>query len=215
MINFTPMIDLKANWINLVKKHNTDELLADKIFSELMSAYDEDGRHYHNSVHISKMLACAERWKEKANDHDALSFTIWYHDVVYNALKSDNEERSADVAENDLRRIGYPQEKIDKVKEMILRTKKHTEWSNDDADTALLLDLDLAILGAERSEYEEYRQQVRKEYGWVPGIMYNRGRRNVLQQFLDAEHIYRLQEFRNTLEEKARENLRFEIQQLS
>lgn len=209
------MINLKEFWTALVKNYTADEQLAKKIFAELMIAYNDDGRHYHNSEHISKMLEGAEKWKQLSHDHDALCFAIWYHDVVYNAMKSDNEERSADVAENDLRRIGYPQHKIDKVKEMILRTKKHTEWRNDDADTSLLLDLDLAILGAEPSVYEEYTKQVRKEYGWVPGIMYRRGRRYVLQQFLDAEHIYRLNEFRNALEEKARENLLYEIEQLS
>lgn len=135
--------------------------------------------------------------------------------MIYNSLRHDNEEKSAEVTGSVLSKINYPSDKIEKVKQMIVRTKEHMKEANDDHDTQILLDLDLAILGADPKRYKEYTKQVRDEYGWVPGMMYRNGRKKVLRQFLDAERIYKTQELHEKLEERARENLRNELQELS
>lgn len=205
------MNDLHKMWQELLRSYTRDEQLMESLFSDIERSYSGKDRHYHNLQHIFTMLKGAEAMEERADDYDALRFAIWYHDIVYNSLKHDNEEKSADAAEEALSKLEYPPGKIAKVKHMILRTKKHMEKENDDIDTSILLDLDLSILGTGRERYKEYMQQVRDEYGWVPGIMYRQGRKKVLQMFLDAENIYRLDEFKQRFEAKARENLRYEL----
>ena len=78
----------------------------------------------------------------------------------------------------------------------------------------LLVDIDLAILGADRPRFEEYEQQVREEYGWVPWFIYRRKRREVLSEFLNRSSIYSTPELHAALEQQARANLAYSLQQL-
>ena len=209
------MNTLRDKWFALASKFSDDKALLQSLYDGLLKKYTGSSRHYHNIRHIEAMLDGADGSSSLTEDMDSLLFAIWYHDVIYNSLKSDNEELSAGEAEKALKKMNYPVDKIAKVHHMILRTKKHMEKVNDDKDTQLLLDLDLVILGADREKYIEYTRQVRKEYSWVPDLMYKPGRRKVLQQFLDAESIYKLDLFKEKYESKARENLLWEINELS
>lgn len=76
-----------------------------------------------------------------------------------------------------------------------------------DPDARLLVDIDLAILGAAPARFAEYDAQVRTEYRWVPGWLYRRKRKQVLAGFLARLAIYGTDRFRARLEERARENL--------
>jgi predicted metal-dependent HD superfamily phosphohydrolase len=71
----------------------------------------------------------------------------------------------------------------------------------------LMIDIDLAILGAPRLRFDEYEAQIRAEYGWVPGFIFRRKRREVLSEFLARDPIYSTPALRNELEAQARENL--------
>ena len=77
----------------------------------------------------------------------------------------------------------------------------------DGADAQLLVDIDLSILGADEATYRQFEQDVRREYKWVPGPLFRRTRRKILQSFLDRQSIYSTAAFRDRLEEPARRNL--------
>ncbi|MBT9552193.1 MAG: hypothetical protein IV088_15195 [Hydrogenophaga sp.] len=51
-------------------------------------------------------------------------------------------------------------------------------------DARRLVDIDLAILGADPARFAEYDAQVREEYRWVPNWLYRCKRREVLAGFL-------------------------------
>jgi predicted metal-dependent HD superfamily phosphohydrolase len=51
--------------------------------------------------------------------------------------------------------------------------------------------VDLSILGAETPRFDQYEQQVRDEYGWVPGPIYRHKRKAILESFL-ARSLARL-----------------------
>jgi predicted metal-dependent HD superfamily phosphohydrolase len=51
-------------------------------------------------------------------------------------------------------------------------------------DQEVLVDIDLSILGATPARFDEYEQQVRAEYAWVPEFLFRRKRRAILGQFL-------------------------------
>ena len=75
-------------------------------------------------------------------------------------------------------------------------------------DARLLVDIDLAILGADPERFAEYDAQVRAEYAWVPWPIYGIKRKQVLQGFLQRQAIYATPYFHARLEQQARANLR-------
>jgi predicted metal-dependent HD superfamily phosphohydrolase len=76
-----------------------------------------------------------------------------------------------------------------------------------DVDTQLLLDIDLAILGAAPERFAAYESQIRAEYAHVPEADFRSGRAQVLSGFLARPRIYATAAFHDALEHRARENL--------
>lgn len=95
---------------------------------------------------------------------------------------------------------------------MIHATKSHDVESGD---AALLVDIDLGILGAAPSVFENYDQAIRLEYGWVPETHYRLGRAQILRTFLDRDVIFKTPRIRDQLEEQARENLARKLHELA
>ncbi len=204
---------VKSAWESLCTRYTTNKTLVAQLWHELKSAYTAKSRHYHTLDHIAYMLKLAERHKPESRDFDLLLFAIFYHDVVYSATRSDNEVKSAALAVTRLQSLGVPECKQEMAREMILATKSHQ--TSPHSLTNLLIDLDLAILGADQERYDWYSQGVRKEYSIYPDLLYKPGRRKVLQHFLEQPHIYKTPAFREFFEEKARENLQRELTQYS
>ncbi len=74
-------------------------------------------------------------------------------------------------------------------------------------DEALLLDVDLAILGAPPVVFDVYEAQIGAEYSSVPEPVRRSRRQRILQGFLDRERIFHSEYFGNRLEAQARINL--------
>lgn len=192
--------------------YSEDTSLINGMFDELLKCYSSSRRYYHDMTHIISLLKLWESNKNRLADEEIIYLSIWFHDAVYDSWKSDNEERSADMAEQFLKSINYPEHRIVKVVEYILATKTHE--SNGDSDLNFFLDFDLSILGSEETIYDIYTQQIRDEYSFYPGFMYNRGRRKVLKAFLEKDFIYKTEEFRAGLEKQAKENIQRELDTL-
>ena len=148
--------------------------------------------------------------KDLIEDFDVVLFSLFYHDVIYNSSKKDNEERSADLARERMQTLGFSEERILKCVAQILETKGHS--ISEDKDTNFFTDADLSILGLDWNLYSEYAQNVRKEYNSYPTIIYKMGRRKVLKHFLGMERIFKTDYFFEKFEDLARENLRKELQ---
>ena len=82
-------------------------------------------------------------------------------------------------------------------------------------DAELVVDIDLATLGADEERFEAYDRDVRKEYAWVPGFLYRRKRREVLQAFLERPRIYATNAAHAELEAPARRNLTAALSRLA
>jgi predicted metal-dependent HD superfamily phosphohydrolase len=95
------------------------------------------------------------------------------------------------------------------VASLILATNTHDP--GEDTDARVLIDSDLAILGADEAAHQNCSGQIRKGYAWVPEPEYLKGRRAVLESFLTRPRIYGLLV---DLEELARRNLAPEISAL-
>lgn len=202
-------MDIKHIFTALVLRHTTNTEMTEKLWHEIEKAYTAKGRYYHNLTHLENMYAQLESVKDLVSDWDALLFSLFYHDVVYDASKKNNEEKSADFAVKRLVEINYPQEKISLCHEQIMATKQHSLSAN--ADTNLLTDADLSILGAPWASYEAYSSNVRREYSIYPDFLYKPGRRKALVHFLEMETIFKTEYFKTRFEAAARENIRLEI----
>lgn len=201
--------NLKNRWYNLTLNYTSDLVLIEELWVEIVKNYSAKSRHYHNLDHLEYMLRFAFEYKSEITDFNTLLFSIFYHDIIYNAKRSDNELKSAQLASDRLNRLGLKSDQINTCYEQILATKEHADGV--EIDTQFLLDFDLAILGDEPEKYVEYTKKIRKEYAIYPDFMYNRGRRKVLRHFLGMDSIFKTNEFKINFEERARENLRIEL----
>ncbi|RYD98920.1 MAG: hypothetical protein EOP54_05985 [Sphingobacteriales bacterium] len=205
------MINSAARFYNIAGNFTKEEQLVTACWDEIETAYNLPERHYHTLTHIEQMLDLLDEVKEACSDLVSLQLAVFYHDIVYDAQRNDNEVQSAAIARKRLTELGY--EPVEKVVTLILATQKHE--SSGDTDRNYLLDTDLVILGAERSRYEAYARQVREEYRIYPDEVYNPGRVQVLQHFLYSARIFKTDYFYHKLEGAARFNLRNEIELLS
>ena len=175
----------------------------------LLDAWAEPQRHYHTPQHLRECLALLEPALHLARRPGEVELALWFHDAVYDPQGKDNETRSADWACEALAQAGADGEVRQRVRALIMATCHDAEPT--DPDARLLVDIDLAILGADPARFAEYGAQVREEYRWVPGWLYRRKRKEVLAGFLDRPAIYGTAWFRERFEVRARENLKSSV----
>ena len=205
-----PTTSLAARWHALTAPLLPDAARREAVFQELAAAYSAPTRHYHTLQHIENLLNRLEPLPLR--DAPVVLLAVWFHDVVYEALRSDNERRSAAQALAFLRETSLEPARQQRVAYLIERTADHTlPQPPDDEDLLLFLDADLSILGASEGDYQTYAAQVRREYRLVPDMLYRPGRRKVLARLLAAPVLFRTPAMRAELDAAARRNLAAEI----
>ncbi|MCI5167824.1 MAG: N-methyl-D-aspartate receptor NMDAR2C subunit [Candidatus Electrothrix sp. GM3_4] len=181
------------------------------IFEELKAVYTEPGRYYHTDKHVGECLTHLQLLRHQATRPAEIEVALWFHDAVYDTRRPDNEERSAEWAVKFLGASKVGQAIRELVARLIMVTQTHALY---DADTALMTDIDLSILGAQPHVFEQYDTDIRREYSWIPGEQFRRGRIQVLNNFLERAEIYKTSYFLAKYEQQARLNLRRKIEQL-
>lgn len=180
----------------------------------LEAAYATPARAYHNLQHVAEVLrhydavAAGPGWMQPAEVYLA----VLYHDAIYEAGRSDNESRSADLAIEHIA-CWLPDVGIEaaRVAELILLTARHGRFSPGDVDrdAALFLDCDMAIVGAGPAVFDAYDRGIAAEYrGHVPAWVFKLNRRRFLKGLLGRERIYLSEFFHARLDAQARINLR-------
>jgi predicted metal-dependent HD superfamily phosphohydrolase len=183
------------------------------IFTHLAAAYAEPGRAYHTAEHIRDCLIQLDQSRDIARRPDEVEAAVWFHDAVYLPGASDNEDRSARLAQTALLACAVPLEVSRRVADLVLATRHLTLPREPDGQ--LLCDIDLSILGREPEIFDEFERRIRREYAWVPEPTYRRNRTEVLVGFLRRRSIYQTEYFRARYEEQARANLKRVIADLS
>jgi len=184
-------------------------------FTRIKSAYSESHRAYHTLQHLSECFDKLDRAvATKIFQKTALAeAALWYHDVIYQPMAKDNEQRSAEWAVRFLTQSGVGDEDCRLVSSLIMATR-HAE--DPRAIThQLVVDIDLSILGAAPARFDEYERQVWEEYKWIPWFVYKKKRRELLKRFLDKPGIYATKIFHDEYERQARENLKRSLAKLS
>lgn len=182
------------------------------LMQKLVAAYEEPQRKYHTLQHLTECLSLFSLHLKIAVEPAEVEAALWFHDAIYDVTAHDNEARSASWAVEALSAAGVGEERVERVGQHIMATR-HAVLPQG-IDQQLLVDIDLAILGASRTRFEEYENQVRAEYAWVPEPLFRQKRAEVLAEFLARQPLYNTAPLRAALEGQARENLAYSLQQL-
>lgn len=201
---------LRERWTRLLSGLGGDAPAGEAVFADLQARYSASERHYHTLDHIFAVLETVRELGGTAKETPALVLAAWFHDVIYDSRASDNEERSAAHARALLQPLGVTEAILAEMERLILLTKSHTPSSHDRTGQ-ILVDADLAILGAAEADYDAYAQAIRREYAWVAETAYRSGRLAVLERFLQQPRLYATNEMFTRLESAARRNLQREI----
>ncbi|MFC3573106.1 hypothetical protein ACFOZ0_07405 [Streptomyces yaanensis] len=180
----------------------------------LLARWQEPQRRYHTLAHLTAVLDHVDVLETYADDPDVVRLAAWFHDAVYLPDRSENEERSARLAERALPEAGVPPRKTAEVARLVRLTVTH-DPAEGDRDGQVLCDADLAILAAPPSAYAAYTAAVREEYHFVPNDAFRTGRAAILGQLLDLPRLFRTPYGAAEWEATARYNLRSELDLLT
>jgi predicted metal-dependent HD superfamily phosphohydrolase len=203
---------LEKRWIFLMTRL-TGRAPHPDIFTKLVTAYSEPHRHYHNQDHIALCLQELDKNADLAEFPDIIEFALWLHDSVYDTAAHDNEIKSAEWASDILTISGCGSSVSDTVHALILDTAHGARPLSKDG--ALIVDIDLCILGKSRDIFDDYESAIRQEYIWVPEELYKKGRADVLTGFLERPRIYYTDRIEAEYGETARENLKHSLAMLN
>lgn len=178
-------------------------------FQHLATLYQTPPRAYHNLSHILACLDLLSEFRHVSTDIDAAEAALWFHDCIYTPGRPDNEARSAQVASEMAADLGFDQPARDQIASWILATRHTTLPAS--ATEALILDIDMSILGANPADYDAYAAAIRTEFSFVSDAEFAAGRAKFLRGLLARPAIYFLPEFAMRFHLAARSNITREL----
>lgn len=191
---------------------------AQALWQDIAMRYDKPQRAYHTLSHIEQLFVQFESIKHHLSESHIVALALYYHDVIYDPTRPDNELQSAEYAVDALSPYLRPEQCQD-IYALIMITANHQIDESVDSvkysDAAYLLDMDLSILGAPWSTYEQYSRAIRQEYAHVADDNYHDGRTAVLRGLLAHPKLYLTDYYYSQLEAQARDNINRELTSLA
>ena len=179
---------------------------------ELLARYAEPHRAYHTWEHLRECFATLDPVRSLAQRPGEVELALWFHDAVYDPQRHDNEAQSADWLAREVTAVGAEPALPKRLRGLVLATRHHEPPPAGDA--ALLVDVDLAILGAEPARFDQYEQQIRAEYGFVPEAAFRAARAQILERMLARPRLFATDVLAAQLESPARANLQRSLARL-
>ena len=177
----------------------------DDTLASLLAHWAQAHRRYHTLQHLRECLASFDAHRALAEQPGEVALAVWFHDAVYDTSRHDNEAASADWAARVLVQAGAATEVAQRVHALIMATR-HSQ-APATPDERLLVDIDLAILGAAPARFDEYERQIRDEYGFVPEALFREKRGEILRGFLERPALFATPALSDRFEAAARANL--------
>lgn len=152
-----------------------------KDWQSIQNAWKEKHRFYHTPTHLQKLINDIEKLRvDKQIDESAykiLLMSAFFHDIVYNPKKTDNEVQSALFFEEST--IKHPHTEL--IKEIILDTATHQA---ENQLSKLFSALDMKIVShSSFSELLAWEKNIAKEYRCFDYSVYKTLRLKVLEDF--------------------------------
>jgi predicted metal-dependent HD superfamily phosphohydrolase len=207
------ILDIVQEKWNLLTAFSKKQEIKELLWDEIVYRYSEQHRHYHNLTHLAYLFNWCDQYLDRLKNPAVVGFAVFYHDIIYDTYRHDNEEQSAAIAAEHLKELSVNASVIENVQLFIKATKNHEipEGLSLHEDLGLFLDFDMAILGADAETYQRYSENIRQEYAKYNDQLYREGRKFALKKILSSNHIFITEEFRDKLEARARENISREI----
>ncbi|MFJ3900117.1 hypothetical protein [Streptomyces sp. NPDC090025] len=183
----------------------------------LLARWAEPQRRYHTVDHLRAVLDRIDELTDQGDEGGELELVrlaAWFHDAVYRPDRSENEERSAHLAELALTEAGLTPHEVAEVARLVRLTITH-DPAPGDLNGETLCDADLAVLAGSPDTYRGYTRAVREEYAFVPDDAFRTGRTAVLTHLLALPRLFRTPYGAAAWEERARENLERELTELA
>jgi predicted metal-dependent HD superfamily phosphohydrolase len=205
-------------WTDAVCLLGGDREVAAAAAADLGARYAESHRRYHDIVHARAVVrdaaVLAAELGLPADERAVLTVAAAAHDVVYDGHPGEDERRSASWARDWLSRAGVGAAQVARAGELVLATAAHSA-PRDDQAAWVLLDADLAILGADPGAYDRYRLAVRQEYAAVDEPAWRAGRTAVMSGLLARDPLYGTRAARRRWKAAARTNIARELDALT
>ena len=147
----------------------------------ILSMWNESHRSYHNLNHLNDLISQINENKSKFSEkeYEKLMLAAIFHDCVYDPMKSDNEEKSADFF------IECCSDKSNsdvlEVKQMILDTKTHQATTNLSES---FNNYDMSIVERDFDKLLEWENGIAEEFK-AYGEQYKEGRLKFLESLLN------------------------------
>ena len=183
---------------------------AEALRGDLLAAYDDPARGYHDRRHLSEVLSRLDELAEAGVDFDQVPVRLaaWFHDAVYDGER-DAEERSATWAEEVLPSY-VAADVVAEVARLVRLTETHRPDASD-VNGAALSDADLGVLASTPERYDVYASDVRIEYSHLSDEVFNGGRCAVLNDLADRDDLFVTVPARERWTQQARANLAREL----
>ena len=183
---------------------------ADVVRDELLSAYGDGTRGYHDLRHLTEVLDRLDELCLNGERFDPVPVQLaaWFHDAVYDAQPG-AEQRSADWAHEALAPL-IERTQAAEVQRLVLLTADH-QAREGDCNGAALCDADLASLAAPHARYRAYAADVRQEYKHLTPSEFSKGRATVLRRLSSRNSLFATKYARDRWEAAARANITREL----
>ena len=194
------------------------EIDASALVAELKRKHEEPHRHYHTWEHVVELLDhlfdAAVELGLSDDEIGLLGTAALTHDAVYEVDSTNyrnNEIRSSEYAKRALESRNVTPAKIGAVCRMVRETAHSSRSEPTDRLSALLHDLDLAVLAAEPARYALYVADIVTEFGIYPGREFAAKRLEILRSWLADDSLYVSEYGKSRFLERARKNVAEEI----
>jgi predicted metal-dependent HD superfamily phosphohydrolase len=196
-----------ARFQSLWQRNLTESAIDDSqaIYQRLLAGYHEPQRHYHTLDHIKHCLGMFEDCKALVHDPDSLEMAIWFHDVILESGRRDNEARSADLY-LELSAGVQRDETRQLVKRLIMATL-HKGDSLEDADSIYMVDIDLSSFGLSWEGFLRDSQNIRAENPHLGDQDYQLNQTGFQRSLLARPRFFLSDFFFDRFEKQARDNL--------
>jgi predicted metal-dependent HD superfamily phosphohydrolase len=198
---------LRARWLAFAPRIG-DAGDPASLWVRLERMYASPPRSYHTLHHVGEVLRVLDGVCAASERPDEIELALWWHDAVYDAKRTDNEERSAALTAIVAQELGASDEVADRAHALVMATRHTGDPLQGDA--ALIADIDLSILASEQAEYDAYAAGVRAEYAHVSDADFRAGRAAFLMKMLERQQIFCTLPLQ-PLEPRARTNLSREL----
>jgi predicted metal-dependent HD superfamily phosphohydrolase len=201
--NLTELSRFQALWRRNLVSGAVDNSTA--IHQRLLAGYQESNRFYHSLDHIEHCLKMFEQCKSLVAYPDTLEIAIWFHDVILESGRRDNEalsaslylELSADVQCEEMRSA---------INSMIMATL-HDGTSLNQPDSIYMVDIDLSSFGLPWNEFLRDSLNLRAENPQVCDEEYQLNQTGFQRGLLARPRFYLSDFFYQRFEKQARANL--------